>query len=110
MMLVCRIISADIISQFCNVPVDGKHYKKTIVQCFIDELAQGVIDYQIDENNLDYDAIREAINECIFWDDNCNDNDIVFPDLELWTDNNDNCNYCACFVVDWEEMETNKRL
>ena len=50
--------------------------------------------------------IRDAIKECIFWDDNCNDNDIVFPDLELWTDDNDNCNYSVhAFVVDWEEIE-----
>ena len=90
-----------------QVPVDGNTTRKDIYSSLLSELVLGVIDYQIDENNLDYDAIRDAIKECIFWGDNCNDSDIVFPDLELWTDDNDNCDYSvyAFFVVDWEEME-----
>lgn len=89
-----------------QVPVDGNTTRKELYSSLLSELAQGVIDYEIDVNKLDYDDIKQAIKECIFWNDNCNDQDIVFPDLELWTDDNDNCDSCyAFFVVDWEETE-----
>ena len=86
-------------------PVDGSTTRKQLYNGLLSELVQGVIDYEIDENNLDYDAIRDAIKDCIYCKPDCKDNDIVFPDLELWADDNDNCESCyAFFVVDWEEM------
>ena len=88
-------------------PVDGNTTRKELYNGLLSELAQGVIDWQIDNNQLDYESIKQAIRECIFWDDNCKDNDILFPDLELWTDNIDNCESCyAFFIVDWEETES----
>lgn len=86
-------------------PVDGNTTRKDIYSSLLSELAQGVIDYQIEENNLDYDTIRDAIKECIYFKPEWQDDDILFPELELWTDNIDNCESCyAFFVVDWEEM------
>ena len=55
MMFVCRIISADIISQYMY-QWTGSTRGNNCTMFLLDELAQGVIDYQIDENNLDYDA------------------------------------------------------
>ena len=87
-------------------PVDGSITRKELYNGLLDELAEGVINYEIDENKLDYDAIREAIKECLFFKPECKEDDILFPDLELWTDDNDNCESCyAFFVVDWEETE-----
>lgn len=90
-----------------RVPVDGNTTRKELYSSLLSELTLGVIDYEIDENRLDYDAIGQAIKECVFWNDNCHDSDIVFPDLELWADDIDNCESCyAFFVIDWEEMES----
>jgi hypothetical protein len=87
-------------------PVEGSTTRNELYNGLLSELAQGVINYEIDENQLNYDAIREAIKECLFFKPECKDNDILFPDLELWTDDNDNCESCyAFFVVDWEETE-----
>jgi hypothetical protein len=88
-------------------PVDGSTTRKELYAGLLSELAEGVIDYQINENRLDYDTIRQAIKECIFFKPECKEDDILFPDLELWTDDNDNCESCyAFFVVDWEETES----
>lgn len=88
-------------------PVDGSTTRKQLYNGLLSELAEGVIDYQIDENKLDYDDIRQAIKDCIYFKPECQDDDILFPDLELWEDDNDNCNSCcAFFVIDWEEMES----
>ena len=88
-------------------PVDGNTTREQLYNGLLSELAEGVIDWQIEQNNLDYDAIRDAIKDCIFWNDNYNDNDIVFPYLELWTDDIDNCDSCyAFFIVDWEKTES----
>lgn len=85
-------------------PVNGNTTRKELYAGLLFVLAEGVIDYQIDENQLDYDAIREAIKDCLFFKPECHDNDILFPDLELWTDDNDNCDSAhAFFVVDSEE-------
>ena len=91
-----------------QVPVDGNTTRKELYSSLLSELAQGVINYEIDFHRLDYDAIREAIKECIFWNDNCNDQDIVFPTLETLPEDDelecgDICH--AFFVIDWEEME-----
>lgn len=91
-----------------QVPVDGSTTRKQLYKGLLSELAQGVIDYEIDENQLEYDAICEAIKNCIFWNDNCNDNDIVFPTLETLPEDNELewCEMChAFFVVDWEKTE-----
>ena len=102
-------------------PVDGSTTRKELYNGLLSELAEGVIDYQIEQNNLDYEAIKQAIKDCLFFkpeyeaikqaikdclffDPECDNNDIVFPDLELWADDNDNCDSCyAFFIVDWEE-------
>jgi hypothetical protein len=75
----------------------------------LSELAEGVINYQIDVNQLNYDAIREAIKECIFWNDNCNNQDIAFPTLETLPEDSEleYSDMCyAFFVIDWKETES----
>jgi hypothetical protein len=89
-------------------PVDGSTTRKELYNGLLSELAQGVIDYQIDENQLDYDAIREAIKEGIYCKPDCKDNDIVFPTLETLPEDSEleSSDMChAFFVVDWEETE-----
>ena len=85
-------------------PVDGSTTRKELYNGLLSELAEGVIDYQIDENRLDYEAIRQAVKDCIFWNAECDNNDIVFPDLEIWDESDDNCDLVyAFFVVEYEE-------
>jgi hypothetical protein len=89
-------------------PVDGSTTRKQLYNGLLSELAEGVINYEIDENKLDYDAIRQAIKDCIFWNDNCNDQDIIFPTLETLPEDSEleSSDMChALFVIDWEEME-----
>ena len=86
-----------------QVPVDGSTTRKELQAGLLSELAEGVIDYQIDENQLDYDAIRQAIKDCIYFKPECTDDDILFPDLDKWEDSDDNCDSVyAFFIVDWE--------
>ena len=85
-------------------PVDGTTTRKDVCSGLLSELAEGVIDYEIEQNNLDYDAIREAINACLYFDDKCKDSDVVFPSLEIWEDDTDVMDSCyAFFVVDWSK-------
>ena len=85
-------------------PVDGATTRKELYSGLLSELAEGIIDWDIEQNNLDYDAIREAIKECIFFKPECNDNDILFPDLEKYEElESDDYSCYAFFVVDWEE-------
>lgn len=87
-----------------QVPVDWNTTRKQLYDCLLSELTEGVIDYDIDDNNLDYDDIRQAIKDCIFWNATCEDNDILRPDLDKWEESDDNCDSVyAFFVVDWEE-------
>ena len=87
-------------------PVDGNTTRKQLYNGLLSELAQGVIDYEIDENRLDYAAIRQAIKECIYFKPEWQDDDILFPSLDKWEESDDNCESCyAFFVVDWEESE-----
>lgn len=66
----------------------------------------GVIDYEIDENNLDYDTIRQSVFDCLFFKPECKDEDILFPNLEIWPEEEDGIESCyAFFVVSWEEEE-----
>ena len=90
-----------------QVMVDGNTTRKELHDGLLSELAEGVIDYQIDENQLDYDAIRQAIKDCIFFKPECSNDDILFPDLEIWEDSDDNCDcpVYAFFIVEWEESE-----
>ena len=84
-----------------QVPVDGNITRKELYSSLLSELNMGVIDYQIDENQLEYDAIRQAIKECIFWNAECKDDDILFPDLGIWEESDDYSVY-AFFIIDWE--------
>lgn len=88
-----------------QAPVDGNTTRKELYAGLLSGLAQGIIDYQIDENQLDYDAIRDAIKECIYFKPECSSDDILFPDLDKW----DESDYCdsvyAYFVIDWKESE-----
>lgn len=67
-------------------PVDGSTTRKQLYDGLLSELVEGVIDYEIEENSLDYDAIREAIKDCIFWNVKCDDSDIAFPELATLPD------------------------
>ena len=87
-------------------PVDGNTTRKQLYDGLLWELQSGVIDYEIDNNQLDYDAILEAIKDSIYFKPECKDDDILFPDLEIWNDETDNSDSCyTFFIVDWEEVE-----
>lgn len=87
-------------------PVDGATTRKQLCDGLLSELNMGVIDYRMEENNLDYDAIRQAIKDCLFFKPECQDNDILFPSLEIWAEEEDGIeSCCAFFVVRWEEEE-----
>ena len=88
-------------------PVDGSTTRKQLYNGLLSELAEGVIDYEIDENGLDYESIKNAIKDCIYFKPECKDNDILFPALETLPEDDglecgDMCQ--AFFVIDWEEM------
>ena len=86
-------------------PVDGSTTRKNLYNGLLSELAEGVIDWQIEQNGLDYEAIRQAIEDCLYFDDNCEDDNILFPNMERWNDPDDNSDYpyYAFFIVDWSE-------
>ena len=85
-------------------PVDGNTTRKELFAGLLSELAEGVIDYQIDENKLDYDAIRKAITDCIYFKPEWHDNDILFPCLPAYEDlESDDSIVYAFFIVNWEE-------
>lgn len=93
-----------------QVPVDGNTTRKELYSSLLSELAQGVIDYQIDENQLDYDDnqldyddIRQAIKDCVYFKPECKDDDILFPDFEIWGESDDCDSVYAFFIVDWEK-------
>ena len=86
-------------------PVDGATTRKQLYDGLMSELNCGVIDFEIDENSLDYDAIRQAIKDCIFFKPECNNDDIIFPELEIWAEDDGIESCYAFFVVDWEESE-----
>ena len=89
-----------------QVPVDGNTTRKGLYSLLLSELAQGVIDYQIDENRLDYDAIRQAIKDCIYFKPEWQDDDILFPSLDIGEEADNNYESCyAFFIVDWEEID-----
>lgn len=84
-------------------PVGGATTRKDLYSGLLSELAEGVIDWQIEQNDLDYDVIRDAIKDCLYFADHCKDADIVFPKLETWPDDDDiEYPYYAFFIVDWE--------
>jgi hypothetical protein len=88
-----------------QVMVDGNITRKELYAGLLSELNMGIIDYQIEQNNLDYDAIRQAIKDCLFFKPECKEDDILFPDLDKW-DESDYCDSCyAFFVIDWKESE-----
>ena len=85
-------------------PVDGATTRENLYNGLLYELSTGVIDYEIDNNQLDHEAIKQAIKKCIFWNIECNNDDLVFPDLEIEPE------YCdlqcyAFFIVDWSDEE-----
>jgi hypothetical protein len=85
-------------------PVDGNTTRKELYNGLLFELSQGVIDYQIDELQLDYDAIRQAIKDCIYFKPEWHDNDILFPDLPAYKDlESDDSIVYAFFIVNWGE-------
>ena len=88
-----------------QVPVDGNTTRKELYNSLLSEVSMGVIDYQIDENQLDYDAIRQAIKDCIYFKPECKDNDILFPSLDKRDESDDYYSVYAFFVIDWKESE-----
>ena len=88
-------------------PVDGATTRKDLYSGLLSELAEGVIDWQIEQNDLDYDVIRKAIRGCLYFDDKRKDNDILFPELDKWSDSDDDIEYpCyAFFIIDWSDEE-----
>jgi len=88
-----------------QVPVDGNTTRKELYSSLLSELAMGVIDYQIDENQLDYNDIRQAIKACIYFRQECHDDDILFPDLDIWDETDDWESVYTYFVVDWSDND-----
>ena len=86
-------------------PVDGNTTRKELCSGLISELAQGVIDWDIEQNGLDYDAIRQSIKDCLYFADHCKDNDIVFPELVLFGNNDIEYPCYAFFIIDWSDEE-----
>ena len=87
-----------------QVPVDGSTTRLELANSLFDEVKQGVLD---DDPRLPEDwtweEMERVINACIFWDEACEYNDVVFPDLETI---NSDCSedYChAFFVIETEE-------
>ena len=85
-------------------PVDGNTTRKQLYGGLLSELAEGVIDYQIDENRLEYDDIRQAIRDCTFWNDTCKEDDVAFPHLPAYEESDD-CMVYAFFVIDWSDND-----
>ena len=89
-------------------PVDGSTTRKELYSGLLSELAQGVIDWQIEQNGLNYDAIRQAVKNCLYFADHCKDNDILFPELDKWSDSDDDDIEYPCyafFIIDWSDEE-----
>jgi len=87
-------------------PVDGSTTRKELYSGLLFELAQGVIDWQIEQNGLNYDAIRQAVKNCLYFADHCKDNDILFPELEKYEELESDDFMChAYFVIDWSDEE-----
>ena len=80
-------------------PVDGATTRKELCDSLISELHMGVIDYEIEQANLDYCQIRTAIKDCLYFKPECQDSDILFPDLEIWTEEGDGVGSCYAFFV-----------
>ena len=89
-----------------QTPVDGATTRKQLCDGLLSELNLGVIDYKIEENGLDSDAIRQAIKDCLFFKPECKDSDILFPDLEIWAEEEDTESCYTFFVVRWDEEES----
>jgi len=86
-------------------PVDGATTRKQLCNGLLSELDIGVIEYEIEQNGLDYDSIRKAVRDGLYFKPECQDNDLLFPDLEtLPEDEIEPCH--AFFVVRWEEEES----
>ena len=85
-----------------QVPVDGNTTRKELYSSLLSELAEGVIDWEIEQNGLDYEEISQAIKDCIFWNAECDNNDILFPDLEIVVEDSDSQCY-AFFIVECED-------
>lgn len=86
-------------------PVDGATTRKQLYDGLLSELNMGVIDYEIDENSLNHESIRQAVNDCLFFKPECRDEDVLFPDLEIRAEEDGIESCYAFFVVRWEEEE-----
>ena len=85
--------------------VDGTTTRKQLCNDLISELNQGVIDYYFEykfDFKLPYEEVKQAIKDCIFWNEKCKDNDIVFPSLDVSPDDCESLCY-AFFVVNCEK-------
>ena len=89
-----------------QAPVDGTTTRKELTDSLYDEIKQGVLD--VDPrlpDNWTWQEMKHAIDHCIFWNDTCKHDDIVFPTLEK-LDSDDYQDYChAFFVIDTSEKE-----
>ena len=89
-----------------QAPVDGATTRESLYGFLLNELNLGVIDYQINELGGDYDDVRKAIKDCLYFNDQCKPDDLVFPDLDVWDNlESDEDTVFAFFVVDIEKEE-----
>ncbi len=91
-------------------PVGGSTTRKELCDSLISELHEGYCDYTFQEQfgfELPYEEVEQAIKDCIFWNGDCKDSDILFPSLEIWPEEEDGIESCyAFFVVSGEEEES----
>ena len=86
-----------------QVPVDGTTTRQQIADMLHSELSMGVIDYQLDESSISHDDVHLAIDECVFFDEMRKPEDVVFPDLDVYSEDSCDDSVYVFFVIVSEE-------
>lgn len=97
-----------------SVPVDGNTTRKEIYNALLSEYNSGIADYWINkffESNgylhvNPYDEVKQAIYDCIYHNDNCNNDDKVFPSLEYYDNDFEGDSVYAYFIINITITET----
>lgn len=82
-----------------QVPVDGATTRQQIANMLHSELNEGVIGYQLDELSIIHDDVHRAIDECLYFDEKRKPDDIVFSDLDVYSEDSFDDSAYAFFVV-----------
>jgi len=94
--------------------VDGKTTRLELANGLFNAVKEGVLDNDPRlPADWTWEEMERALNECIFFDEDCNYNDIVFPELEkIDIKECDDClEYCcAFFVIETIKESTNDEV